>query len=386
VKKNEPYILWLPSWYPSKLDPYNGDFIQRHAKAASYLHKIHVLFVTEINMDESYERDLCSINCLTEEIIYFKKHTGFLSNLWKHYKWVKLILKTIEKNFQEKGKPLFVHVHVPWKAGLIALYLKKKYGLKYILSEHWGIYNTVVSDNFYNQPLPKRFLYKKIFNQAELFISVSNYLILEVNKIFKIKKSLIIPNVVDTAQFYFSNLKNNKFTFIHVSNMVALKNVGGILEAFYLLVTSIKHFDVQLVLIGNTSNEYEEVARSLGLLPAYVLFKGEISNIEVAEEMRKSHCFILNSNIENSPCVVGEALCTGLPIITTKVGGVQELFNENEGVFIPSHDTNSLLNSMCKMITEYNKYDTYKIAAKASKRFNFITISQMFNRAYKTIS
>ena len=38
-------ILWLPSWYPNKLAPFEGDFIQRHAQAAALYNKIYVIKV-----------------------------------------------------------------------------------------------------------------------------------------------------------------------------------------------------------------------------------------------------------------------------------------------------------------------------------------------------
>src|SRR5690554_6752006 len=40
-------ILWLVSWYPNKLDPLSGDFIERHARAASLFHKITIIFVVK---------------------------------------------------------------------------------------------------------------------------------------------------------------------------------------------------------------------------------------------------------------------------------------------------------------------------------------------------
>ncbi len=40
-----PYILWLPSWYPSKVDPYNGDFTQRQAKSIALYRKVIVIFL-----------------------------------------------------------------------------------------------------------------------------------------------------------------------------------------------------------------------------------------------------------------------------------------------------------------------------------------------------
>ncbi|HQV61525.1 MAG TPA: hypothetical protein PLG08_12150, partial [Chitinophagaceae bacterium] len=38
-------ILWLCSWYPAKTDPYNGDFIQRHARAAALYNDIYIIHV-----------------------------------------------------------------------------------------------------------------------------------------------------------------------------------------------------------------------------------------------------------------------------------------------------------------------------------------------------
>ena len=39
------YALWLPGWYPTTLAPYDGDFIQRHAKATSLYKNVIVVFV-----------------------------------------------------------------------------------------------------------------------------------------------------------------------------------------------------------------------------------------------------------------------------------------------------------------------------------------------------
>ena len=46
-KQQKPYILWLPSWYPNKSEPYSGDFIQRHAKAAALYDPVTVIFFTQ---------------------------------------------------------------------------------------------------------------------------------------------------------------------------------------------------------------------------------------------------------------------------------------------------------------------------------------------------
>ena len=43
-------ILWLVSWYPNRNDKFDGDFIQRHARAAAIYHDVHVIFVTDTEM------------------------------------------------------------------------------------------------------------------------------------------------------------------------------------------------------------------------------------------------------------------------------------------------------------------------------------------------
>ncbi len=54
---------------------------------------------------------------------YFKKHAEFIKRLRKR-----------------DELPDLVHVQVAMKAGLVALYLKWKYKIPYVLTEHWSGY------------------------------------------------------------------------------------------------------------------------------------------------------------------------------------------------------------------------------------------------------
>lgn len=74
MQKSDPFILWLPSWYPNQLSPYDGDFIQRHAQAVSSFIPIHVLhFVRdkEKRVTDSVHIDEKQKDNLTETIIYY---------------------------------------------------------------------------------------------------------------------------------------------------------------------------------------------------------------------------------------------------------------------------------------------------------------------------
>ena len=58
VEPGSGYVLWLSSWYPTKTVPFNGDFIQRHAYAASLYQNIilvHTIHDPKSEPDFYYE-------------------------------------------------------------------------------------------------------------------------------------------------------------------------------------------------------------------------------------------------------------------------------------------------------------------------------------------
>jgi len=377
-------ILWIVSWYPNKNDRFDGDFIQRHARAAAIYQDVHVIFVTDAEMEKPTDEEWNYVTGLTEQIIYFKRKKGFAARLRKQLTWRSTFQQAVKNYIQENGLPDCVHVHIPWKAGLIALWMKKKYGKEFIVTEHWGMYNSVVEGNFYKKPKLFQALVKKIFLEAKIFVSVSAFLGRSVEEISGKKIDIIMPNVVDTSLFFFTEKKYSRFTFIHVSNMVPLKNVKPILDAFQKTLNATKK-NVQLILIGNRNNEYVSYAEQLKLLNSSVFFKGEIPYTEVAQEMQRSHCLVLNSIMENSPCVIGEALCCGLPVIATKVGGIPELVSSTNSMIVPANDSDALAIAMIQMTEKYQAYQHKKIADEAGKKFGYSTIAQSFYDLYQAI-
>jgi glycosyltransferase involved in cell wall biosynthesis len=164
--------------------------------------------------------------------------------------------------------------------------------------------------------------------------------------------------------------------------MSPMKNVKMLLDAFKIFVQK-TNGSVNLVLAGNKTNEFIKYAEDLGLLNKSVFFKGEISYREVAEEMQRCHCFVLSSIAENSPCVIGEALCCGLPVIATNVGGLPELVNKTNSRLIPSENMEALIDAMEDIHKNYSSFNQLQIAEEASKRFSYSSIALKFDELYR---
>jgi glycosyltransferase involved in cell wall biosynthesis len=382
MKGIQEYILWLPSWYPSKLDAFDGDFIQRHARAAALYNNIFVIKVVADKSGRVTSNTKTEINQhdkLTEQIIYFKKSSSLLGRMVGAYKELKLYKRAIKNLMKERGTARAVHVHVPMKAGLTALWMRRKFGSKYIVTEHLGIYNDVVKDNFKNRSNFFQLSTKRIIEKASDFISVSQFLGDQFNKLVAKKEYFVIPNVVDTRLFFYAPTTNKKFRFIHVSNMVTLKNVEGILEATARLQRSGEDFE--LIMVGNRDQSMKELANKHEL--GNVFFKGEIPYNQVATEMQESDALILFSDMENSPCVIAEAHCCGLPAIATNVGGIPELVTNNNGVLVAPRDIAGLEQAMKNMIHGHRNYNRKIIADNATMKFNYEAVGKTFDEVYR---
>ena len=82
---------------------------------------------------------------------------------------------------------------------------------------------------------------------------------------------------------------------------------------------------------GPLRAELEDLVSSL-CLQDRVLLPGRTEN--VIEELRKSQIFCLSSYYEGMSNAMIEAICVGLPIVTTKVSGTENLINDGENGFL----------------------------------------------------
>jgi len=381
-------ILWLTSWYPNHISPYEGDFIQRHARAVTTYTRIIVFYMSQageavdVNESQFIEHEKEGV---IEKIFFFKfKKTGFkwVDKLRYNISYYKTYKKAIKDYIHHTGEPDFVHVHVPMKAGMIALWIKRRWKIPYIVSEHSSLYNNSSVDSFYKKSLLHRRSVKKIFRNAIAVTNVSANVAGVIKDLFHLSFVKVIYNTVNTSLFNYKNFDPVKFRFIHVSTLTPQKNVEGILNAVKNLSKQRKNFE--LVIVGPISSELVKLIDQLEL-SSFVSYTGEITYAEVAVQMQNASAFIMFSRHENFPCVIIEALCCGLPCIATNVGGVPEAINESNGILVESEIEQQLYEAMNKMMDYYSEFDKEKIAIEAQQKYNYATIGKHFYDLYEEI-
>lgn len=268
------------------------------------------------------------------------------------------------------------------EGGTVGTASQKTYGIPYIVTEHWTGYDPVSKDSLTNKGTAWKYLNKKILQGASFFLPVSRDLGDLVNRHFMPIAYEAVPNVVDTVHFRFQPVPPRIFRFIHASYLNYQKNAEGMILAAAEL--SKKGYEFELLLLGNENSGLEQLASQHGLLNRQVIIKPAIPYEAVAREMQQSSALILFSRYENLPCVILEALCSGLPVISSRVGGVGEVINDNNGIMVESENVSALAAAMQKMIDDYDKYDRGAIASDAKEMFSYETVAKQYLQYYET--
>ena len=108
----------------------------------------------------------------------------------------------------------------------------------------------------------------------------------------------------------------------------------------------------------------------------------QISNIEVADYLKKTNVFIIFSNYENLPCVILEAFASGVPVVSTNVGGISEYFPENFGYLTTPKDEIEFEKAILKIYNKKLNFDKKLMHNYAKKNFGIKTIANSFSKKY----
>jgi len=367
------HILFLSKWFPSRVSPTNGDFVQRHAETVATKHKVTLIHViTDEHLKKPREIIEFKTNNVKTYIVYVSPTKNPILKFFRFFKSYITVIKKI------KGFNL-VHLNITFPVGLIALYLKWFKKKSYLISEHWTGYQKFSKKSIGFIQLT---ITKIITKNAAVVCPVSKNLQDKMVGLGLKGNYYPVPNVVNTSIFNIDESSVENFTITHISHMGnEHKNIIGILNVISKLQYKIPN--LALNLIGNNTKQYK--AQLEKLEHTSIKNIGQIPNNEVANYLKKSSVFILFSNFENLPCVVLESFACGIPVISTNVGGISEYFPENFGYLIQPKDEIALENSILNIYNNNLNFNKKLMHNYAKHNFEIESISKTFSSLYTKI-
>lgn len=379
MQSHRKHILFLASWYPQRNSLDNGDFIQRHAQAVATLHDVTVVHaIKDPRLKKAkFEIEQRSIQGVKEIIVYVKP------SLFRPFNFFYLLQGFLVGIQQVKSFDL-IHLNVVFPAGIIALYLKSKFKVPLVLTEHWS---GLQKNNYKKLALYKRFFIRRILENVDYLLPVSLYLEENIKRIHSDVRSKIIPNVIDLNNFerrVEEVKKNETIHFLHLSNLKDdVKNISGILNASKQLAN--KGYPFKLSIGGNGDLTFIQEFVTKNHLVDYISVFGRLEHHMVAEKMKSADCFILFSRFENQPCVQIESFASGLPVISSDVGGIKNFFPSDFGILIESENEDQLCEAMIEVIEGRDFASVEKMYEYVKFNFSKEEISQQYHQIYQDL-
>ncbi len=383
-------LLWLPGWYPCRTEPFNGDFVQRHARAVSIDHSLQVIFITR-DPSGSVTRDVLmeetiSGNLKEKIIYYYSPHyrIKLFDKIFSSKIYNRLYKQAVKNHFQRDGSPDLVNVHIVTKVGMIARWIWKKWRIPYVLSEQWTAYLEEARPNFRQWPFYLKSLWKKVVHDAKGFSVVSSYLGNAIRKIHPGLNFTVIPNVVDTNIFNPVPKVEDPFTsFIHISGMDHQKNPEDILKALAIVLK--RNEMASLVMIGPPRPQLEVLAKDLGI-EQNVIMKTEMVQEDLVHWVRAADALLLYSRYETFGCVIIEAMACGKPVILSDIPVMHENTREGvDAVFAKGEDPQALAGKMIWFMTYKSDFNNASIAQHISAKYNYGEVGKMFTKWYEQV-
>ena len=397
MNKERKHIIFLARWYPHRYDPMFGLFVQRHAEAAALFNDITVIYcqqttdnrqqtgrdvsTTPINKQEVVDASChhCNfeiVRTLENDVdtirVYYKKPKNKILSLLRFYRANMKALKMC--------KPAdMIHVHILTRLGVIAWIQKLLHKTPYIITEHWSRY---LPGNGFGGFLRKLFT-KIVVRNAKTVTTVTENLANAMrNHGLKNDNYVVLPNVVNLDMFHISEKNNAPCKIIHISCFEdKSKNISGLLES--LKIIDDKGIDFQCTLIGEGMDleVMKEKAQNLQLINK-VSFTGLLQGQELADKLSSGDFLVLSSNYENMPVVILEALASGLPVVSTNVGGIKEMVDETKGILVEPKNKEALAEALIKMIETHKNYDANYLRNSVIEKYGYESVGRFLSRLY----
>lgn len=366
-------ILHINSYYSTSLF-YKNLFDRQHKK------KINIDVFVPVNSNIKL-RDFD----FGEYTLISKNHTKYDRLIFhiKHYK----IYKDIQKKYNLEEFSL-IHAHSLFSNGYIAMKLKKRYGIQYIVT----VRNTDLNV-FFEKMIFLRKIGIEILKEAKYIVFLSKpyekqvlekYVPKSLKTIIQ-KKIRIVPNGID--DFWYEHIASPKkqpdrlkLKLLHIGDINKNKNIETTVKAVDILMK--KGYRVELDVVGKVKDK-QVLNKIIGFdFVNYLGYKPKEDLIKVYQE---NDVFVLPSINETFGLVYGEAMSQGLPVIYTRGQGFDEQFKEGQvGYSVDCFNEKEVANKILHVLDNFEKI-SYNCIQKTT-RFNWETITQQYYQLYKLMN
>jgi len=227
---------------------------------------------------------------------------------------------------------------------------------------------------------------RRLWKKASIIVSLSEGLKKRAMEFMPLPDFVIISNGVDLKRFHPADDKrpSNVVKLLTVGRLSATKRIDMLIEAIELLTKKGKSMELTIAGDGGLFDELKSLIEKKNLKNK-IRLAGRIDPQQMPDIYRQYDIFVTASMQEGMSNAMLEAAASGLPIITTRCEGVEELVIDN-GVVVEEASANALAEAIGNLAENQVKYKSMRLAARRlAEKLGWDKIADQYCEIYRRI-
>jgi glycosyltransferase involved in cell wall biosynthesis len=195
----------------------------------------------------------------------------------------------------------------------------------------------------------------------------------------------VVPNTIDTARFAYRPRDPIRPRLLSTRNFEPHYNVACTLRAFDRLQA--RHPNACLTLVGGGSEEaaLRRLADSLRL--RQVTFAGRVDPAEIHRYYADADLYVQTPMVDNMPLSLLEAFASGLPVVSTRAGGVPVMLSDGvHGLLVPPDDDHAVAARLMELLDSPQRARELAANARAMCRaFEWPVVGPQWAALYRSL-
>lgn len=151
------------------------------------------------------------------------------------------------------------------------------------------------------------------------------------------EESSIVPNLANVERFHFRERTQFRPVILSARNLTTTYNVACAIRVLQHVIKRYPHAELVIAGDGPEKDRLIEMSRQAGL-EKQVHFLGNVKNEDMPDVYQRCDIFINTSNVDNMPGSILEAWASGLPVVTTNVGGIPYMVDQGVSGLLANAD------------------------------------------------
>ena len=298
--------------------------------------------------------------------------------------------------------PDIVHIHGTGSLSGALYSAIKTYGIPVLLTVH-GLLHIEKKNALYKHPSLKH-LYQlfvqsraefRALNEAEHVIVDTEYVAEQIKHLHSKKKISnlpwmnVVPQGIQSQYLQVSPKKAKTPIILSVGSISQRKGHLLLIKAFEIVHKTVP--SAKLIIAGTLTekayyNQLQNEIDKLHLIQSVELLTN-IPQEELLEQYQKATVFALHSQEESQGIALVEAMATGLPVVSTSIGGIPFVVKNGEtGLLSKYGDVDSFANNLMELLTNTNLQTKMSQSARLSAQsYSWLEITKAIEIIYNRI-